>query len=185
MTELVGYVTSEGGPILVGEVDVIRSWRGVDSNDYDRACERFDQDEAAEAIFLEVVGRPALLWEIGGAGAAYVFRRGNDTLVLVRPWLEDPDDEGMVKVLADRPWREGQETGELTVRENALIVLWAAENGDCVEPEDTEADGRPSGEMSVDSAGLIVRVTPGRYGCRTDSVSVDGNSCRRLEFRRL
>ena len=183
MSKLLGTVSSEGGPLLIADATFIQSWRGIDDGgaDYDRACEL-----SGNGGEITLGAGHGVLWEMG-PGTATVVRQSESTLVLSCGWFEtaDPDDESFVS-LASLPLSDlSVALGEVTVHSGTLVILWAPENGRCVESTVVPSDGIPTGEMSMGGTGLIVAVRPGRYAFLHDEVETDHAGAQRCHVRRL
>ena len=177
----VGYISAEGGPLLIADAEVVRSWRGVEGGDYERASALFDADSLLEGGVLSIAGSDAVLWEMRGPGTAHVLAAKLGEVLLVRMWPKD--DLGRE---ADRALRLGtalaessQRIGSFRVSSGFIAILWAAESGDCICDHDYKHAGRPSGEMAMDDAGLLVKVPPGRYECWHEAVETELAVARR------
>ena len=179
----VGFVSAEGGPLLVGSAKVIEKWRGIEggSDDYERACRLFDETPEKQGSVIDVAGHSALVWETGGPGTADVFQAGPGELLLVRAWLQDPDDVVALRELAMLPAQRAQ-MGSIAVSDGCLVILWATESGECVTRSCDSAVDRPAGEMASEEAGLIVPVTPGSYVCSHESVESRLGNARRCRL---
>ena len=172
MIKRIDYVSTEGGPLLFINWSVASEWKGVDqdSSDFDRACDIFDSNQNLKGAEIEVGEDKGIVWEIGGPGTGIVFRKSVDQLVIVRPWLEDPEDEQSIERMAELPSTHPVQIGQLDIVAG-LVILWAAENGQCIKDMNNISYGRPTGSMCIDSAGLIVFLPEGRYLFLHDEVN--------------
>jgi len=178
-------VDSEGGPLLIADATVARIWRGTESSDYDRACEVFIQDSSIEGYLISVGSKQGLVWEMGGEGTADVFLEGNDHLIIVRAWLEDPTDEmSVLTVLAALPRTQTLSLGSLEITSGVLAILWAPESGESIETLEVAESARPTGEMMSESCGLLVALPNGVYSCWHDEVEHEGSEARRCHLIR-
>jgi len=87
------HVSTEGGPLLIGDVNVVREWRGSDEEDYEDLCREMTELKRSA---LERGGEHgnALAWDMSwGAGCAYVFRLPDGVLRVVNASLEDEHEE--------------------------------------------------------------------------------------------
>ena len=173
--ERIGYVSTEGGPLLVGDLDLARSWRGAfgDGADYGRACQALETAAGARGVQIEVNGKPAIVWDMP-TGIAEVWRLTANSLVLSRPWFADNVDVDLVGYqLATLPAQTQVVLGNLDLSSGWLLVMWAAEDGGDVIHIDP-IDGLTL-NLSVGDAGVIAALPAGRYACYHDEVG-DGSS---------
>jgi hypothetical protein len=177
-------VSSEGGPLLLADANVARKWRGVEEggHDYERACDLFDKNPDLLGGMIAIGKREGLLWELQGAGSAHIFRNNENNFVVVRAWLATPDDANMLLQLAQLEPQELTPLGILNVSTSILAILWATENGECIETLDVDDFERPSGEMSTEEAGLLLKVKGSEYKCYHDTIRIDGNSAIRCHL---
>ena len=100
-----------------------------------------------------------------GAGTADVFRSTASQIVIVRSWLHDPLDRRAPMALAERPLNQPARIGILNADSMAIAILWAPERGQGVHLPPGLNVARPIGELSIDSAGLVVRAPGKRLQC--------------------
>lgn len=172
MTNRIDSVSTEGGPLLFISWSVASEWKGADqdSSDFDRACDIFDSNQNLKGAEIEVGDNKGILWEIGGPGAGIVFQKSIDQLLIVRPWLENPEDEQSIERMAELPSIHLVRIGQLDITEG-LVILWAAESGQCITDMSSISYGRPTGSMCIDSAGLIIYLPKGTYIFLHDEVT--------------
>lgn len=178
----VGFVSSEGAPLLIGETSSIQGWQGIDGPDYAAACELFDRDPAANGKMIEVGARPSLVWDMGGAGTADVFRVEPNTLLIVRGWFDQHQGENALWELATAAANRSMKVGQITVASGAVAILSATENGSCVDPSVPPRDGRPAGAMSTEESGLVAIVWNGTYSCFHEDVKARTGTARRCRL---
>lgn len=176
------HISSEGGPLIIADAEVMRSWSGVDGSDYERACEFFESNPSIEGGDMDVGHNNGILWEMNGAGTAYVFQSSGGGYTIIRAWLSDPENEDAIKQLASEPTNNPVELGELTLTSKSMAIMWAAENGACILPEDIGREGRPSGEMAVDDAGYILALPQERYQLWHDEITNNQGLARRCHL---
>ncbi|HVC77492.1 MAG TPA: hypothetical protein VND96_13350 [Candidatus Micrarchaeaceae archaeon] len=168
--ERIAQVSTEGGPLLIGDRELARSWHGVfgDGADYRRACEALEP-EAVRGVQIEVGGMATIVWDIP-TGTAEVWRRATNSLILSRPWFdEDADIDRVGYRLATLPAQTVVRLGSFELKSGWLLIVWAAEDGAAlinVEP----ADGRTL-DLSVGDAAVIASLPAGQYACYRDEVS--------------
>jgi hypothetical protein len=177
------HISSEGGPLLISDAEVMRSWNGIDGSDYERACEFFDRNTSIEGGGINVGHCNGILWEMNGAGTAYIFQSAGGGYTIIRSWLSDPEDDEAIRRLASEPINSPVEIGELTLTSKSIVIMWAAENGACILPEDIGREGRPSGEMTIDDAGYIFVPSQERYQLWHDEIVNDEGMARRCHIK--
>jgi hypothetical protein len=169
--ERVGHVSTEGGPLLIGDRELARSWRGVlgDGADYQRACEALGPAAALRGVQIEVGGVAAIVWDMA-TGTAEVWRRTTNSLILSRPWFDEGSDIDRVGYqLATLPAQNQLRLGSFELKTGWLVIVWAAEDGtDIINIEPT--DGREL-DLSVGHAGILATLPDGQYACYQDEVN--------------
>src|SRR5262249_8679555 len=163
--EYIGLVSSEGGPLLLMDASIADSWHGSEGNDYDRACNLFDATPDLEGTEIDIGKGKGILWEMGGAGTAAIFKASESHCVVVRPWLSDPSDNNALRGLAEQPLSHPIEIGELTSSGGNMVILWAAEDGSCIEPMSVPESGRVVGKMAMEESCLSVKLTKVVFRC--------------------
>lgn len=175
----IGHVSTEGGPLLIGDRELARSWRGAfgDGADYKRACERLETNAAVPGVQIEVSGMAAIVWDMP-TGTAEVWRRGADSLILSRPWFAvDADIDRVGYQLASLPAQHLVRLGSFELDDGWLLIVWAAEDGTHI-VNVAPTDGLAL-DLSVGHAGLIATLPAGRYACYHDEVSDGSSNSRR------
>jgi hypothetical protein len=180
----INYVNSEGGPLLLVDANYGNFWSGIDGPDYDRACEFFDSHPLFPGGPISIGDGNGLLWEMSGAGTAYIFDREDNGLVIVRTWPADPSKTNIQELMVKEPTENLTRLGDLDVASGILVVLWAVENGECVKPEDLHSEGRPSGELAIDTSGAVIKLAPALYECWHDEIKNELGVARRCHFYR-
>ena len=145
-----GYINGEGGPLLIIDVSISSSWKGVsgDSSDYARACQLFDGNPNLEGGAILIGEGTGMLWEMKGPGNADAFI--NDHVVILRTWPTNSDDRTIPEKLAAEPLTAPSELGQVQATTGVIVVLWAAEDGGCVRSGSVTTDGRPTGPMTIE-----------------------------------
>jgi hypothetical protein len=169
-----GYVSTEGGPLLLIDRDGVGEWSGIDGDDYARASTLLD--EGAGGSEIAVGSDRGVLWDMP-AGTADIWRGDDDTLVLSRPWL-NPKDAGTQEVqarsMAELPRSDAIVLGRLRVRSGWLAIFWAPESGSQI-LKVPPTDGLAL-DLSVGHAAAVVRLPTGAYVCLQDQVKTLGSS---------
>jgi hypothetical protein len=94
--EIIGNVSTEGGPFLLADAMAVRSWRGTadGSDHYDRLCEVLSRVGPGWGAPWLLGDCPAVFWEPEGEGTADVLVTSSSSLVLVRGWFDGDWDAG-------------------------------------------------------------------------------------------
>lgn len=154
-----GFVSTEGGPLLIADRALIGQWSGADGPDYDRACDLLEAEleasEQARGLLVEIaIGEgTAALWDIA-PGTVAVHRTARNVAMV----------EQGAPGSATEAWPAPDEPGvgpqvQLEVTSGFVVVLWAPESGADVLAEDPE-DGRAL-NLSVEEAGIELRFENG------------------------
>jgi hypothetical protein len=173
--ERVGRVSTEGGPLLIGDRELALNWRGVfgDGVDYKRACEAIETNAPIRGAQIEVNGMAAIVWGVP-TGTAEAWRRTTDSLILSRPWFDvEADIDSVGYRLANLPAQNLVRLGSFDLKAGWLLIVWAAEDAtDIIKIAPADALAL---DLSVGQAGLIATLPAGRYACYQDEVT-DGSS---------
>jgi hypothetical protein len=179
------YIDSEGGPLLFVDAELGNFWNGVDGNDYDRACHFFDSDSSIEGGQISIHNGKGILWEMNGAGTAYIFKSPDENFVILRGWFTDDSDNGAPILMAKEPIVDCVKLGVLNLSSGRLAILSSVENGVCILPNDLKKSGRPSGEMANDSAGYIIKLQNAHFELLHDCVESSLGVARRCHIKRI
>ena len=182
---LLGHVDTEGGPLLLCDLNLAQDWHGVEHGgaDYARACAYLDAHPDAEGGELPVGNGNALLWEMAGAGTAFVFRSAENELLIVRAWLLDvsASDEAILE-LATAPAKVAAEIGELRIESEGIIILWATDDG-CEVSTQAGVRGDAFSESEANqSEAIVARMSAGNYRACHEGTSSDAGTVRRLRL---
>jgi hypothetical protein len=180
--ELLGYINAEGGPLLIVDGISASAWNGIDGSDYDRACALFDSSPALEGCQIAVGSHEGIVWEMCGAGTADVFKSAVSGVVIVRSWLHDPSDRHAPLTLAEHPLNRPTRIGSLSADSMTVAIFWASERGKGFYLPVGLNVARPIGDLSIDSAGLVVRAPGKNLHCVHDQVECSAGSARRLHI---
>lgn len=180
--DFLGYINAEGGPLLVADSVLVPYWKGIEGKDYDRACAIFDHCHETEGAEIDIGTGKGIVWEMQGAGTVDVFKHSETHLCISRIWPHDPKDSSAPQMIADQQLRCDQHIGNLLVESGRLVILWASEDGSSIGLTSDADVSRPTGDMAIDTAGLVVRVSRSSFACFHDSVEVSAGLGRRLHL---
>lgn len=178
----IGFINTEGGPLLLIDSALARSWAGVEGHDYERACEVFDWHPGANAAAISVGSGSGLIWEMNGAGTANIYKTEDNGIVIVRAWLARNAETSELKTFAEEPTENLAELGVMEVDSNAIVILWATESGCGVNDSASQQIRRPQ-QMNLDNAGLIIPLTSGQYEAKHDFIKRSGSEAWRLHLK--
>lgn len=150
------HVSSEGGPLLIADVDALRNWNGCSDtgDDYWRAC------YATGSPGIGALDDRILVWDIEGGGTAYLTQYNDRSFELVRFWTNDDPDDNAIRELA-RLTRPTGERVSVRITMSPAIVVWACE--DTRSMTVTAVPGVPEGDWSMGGIVYCFPVAPGTY----------------------
>jgi hypothetical protein len=156
MNTQLSHVSSEGGPLLLGDYENLRHWNGNDFALFQKACEL----RAFAVREIAFAGRTSLVWDFGGADTAYLAKSDPAATILLRYWsdtaLSDTEIADLVQLDA-----ESLATATLTVTSGRVLILWAAEDArDLIPP--VSGYGTPKG-LSIGDGGCFTQLPIGKY----------------------
>ncbi|HET9782698.1 MAG TPA: hypothetical protein VFR33_13070 [Candidatus Dormibacteraeota bacterium] len=174
--ELLGHVSSEGGPLLIIDFSAARNWTGVfgDKQDYQRLCDRLEASVENHGASVEVGGQSAVAWDMP-TGTADIWRRSEGSVVLCRVWQPVAVDRS--EYFAALPQRsDAKRLGKVAITGGWLVILWAAESGAEI---NTEPKNGKALDLSVGGAGLVAAMPRGDYVCYHDEIVEGQQSAQR------
>ena len=158
------HVSSEGGPIIVGDFETLRAWRGVfdSSVHYDTACQQLERSNPAPLAF----GRTeSVVWEFGGSGTGDIIAVSDCHISIVRIWPCESwtDDQTASMIVASATAHFGTSVmAHVAIESGYLLALWAPEDASKFSPPQG-AHGVPGPGLSIGDGGAYVRIPCGRY----------------------
>jgi hypothetical protein len=175
------HVSSESGPILLGDFDVLRKWRG---DAYDSACQLLERSNPSQFPFGD--GK-SVVWDFGGPGTGDVVVVGESHISVVRIWpgANWTDEHTKLVTVASATARFSPAVlAHLTIASGYLLALWAPEDaskflsphGPC---------GVPGPRLSIGDGGTYVRVPCGTYEVTACEWQSDGFDITKLDLRRI
>lgn len=182
-------VNAEGGPLLLGDRQLVSTWRGADAADYDRLCDAYDATPGAPGFEFPLGAGTGVTWEMEGAGTADVFGRNDGTLVVIRAWLADGlganEQADALRALAEARGSDALRIGTLRVPTGMLALLWAPESGAELPDEITADFERVAKNTAIEGSVFLVKANAPGFDCTHDEVSAGGSQARRLTLRPL
>ncbi|QIF03800.1 hypothetical protein [Roseimicrobium sp. ORNL1] len=151
-------VSSEGGPLILSDAGTLRGWHGGfgSGGDYAEAC------AATTDGLVGSIREHILVWELEGAGTAYLASRTSDSFTLIRIWAangEPSDDEirDMLQLAIPTPYK-----AHFRLRASPAVLIWAAEEATQISIPPA-LEGVPLGDWSMGGTAYYFPVYPGNY----------------------
>ncbi|HAX82267.1 MAG TPA: hypothetical protein DCY40_06865 [Actinobacteria bacterium] len=170
-------MSSESGPLLLVDVFSVKGWGGSGSGDYQRICAWLDDHPSVPGYQVDLGTGLALVWELGGAGTADVYRRTAQDLLLIRSWADA--DLHASEAAGLPPLDSLSRLGGLTVTSGFVLAFWPPAAGHEIDVPSVLADGVQVEVSGVSDAGLIVALSAGRYSAYWDEVFSATTEARR------
>lgn len=172
-----GYVSSEGGPLLLLDVSTLPAWGGTDLGDYQRICDWLDQHPGEPGYETDVGSSTGLVWDFG-SGTADVFRESSTRVVFSHAVL-DVDDDTVAEAAASAPRSDAKPFGSFIVESGKVAAIWSPGRGSEIDIEDGVGDGGSLDVAGIDGAGIVLTLPSGRYVAWYDRVEGEGFDARR------
>ena len=178
------HVSSEGGPIILGDFEALRTWRGCSelSCDYNIACELIGRVNPSP---ITLNGLEALIWDFGGPGTGFIVIASDAHISVVRVWPEPGWTEIKFEsvVVSSASERFGTEVmANVTISSGYLLALWAPEDASKFLPPHG-AQGVPGPGLSI--SGVYVRVPCGKYEVTTSEWHQEKFATLKIDLRKM
>jgi hypothetical protein len=179
--KLIGMIGSEGGPLLIIDAESAHQWKGIDSNDYDRACDLFDMNINSQGMEIKIENTHGLLWEMDGPGVAYIFS-DDFGIYIIRVWINGDAKEydAALDSAKQALSLESTHIGEMTVNSKKLAIMWAPENGEIIKSALELGMERDNKKSSIDDSSILFDVKKYIYNGYCDVVENQYSKARRL-----
>ena len=179
------HVSSEGGPIILGDFAALRTWRGVSgsSNHYDTACQLVQSTNPSPITFG---GVESIVWDFGGAGTSDIVVVNDSHISVVRIWPDASwtETETETTIISSATARFGKSViANLTISSGYLLALWATEDASEFSSP-LNAQGVPRPGLSIGDGGAYVRIQRGRYDITACEWQTDKFDVTKIDLRR-
>ncbi len=157
----IGYVSSEGGPFLIGDYQVLRHWEGIETDDYDMLIQNGEED-----FPHNVAGQSVAVWDPEGGALVSVHNRKNGDLVLIKSFEELEENEKYMDC-------QGQDETlicTIEISSGMLLLLQATESAADLKMPPAKILTRPAGDWAFEDSVLAIPVNNGHYRCISDYV---------------
>jgi len=158
------HVSSEGGPILIGDFKALLSWRGV-ANEHDYLS--LDPILAvADPNQIVLNGNRSIVWSFGGSGTADLVKLAHNRLSIVRIWPDSRLTRAQVDeaiAIAAGTEHNPKAVGRIDISCGYLLAIWAPEDAASIRfpPDPSKGNGIPG--LSMGGAGAYVEFPSGQY----------------------
>lgn len=179
------HVSSEGGPIILGDFQALRGWHGISNSSahYKTACQLVERANPSPIAFG---GVDSLVWEFGGPGTGDIVVVSDTHTSVVRGWPDTDwtETETESAVVAAATARFGATVvAHLTITSGYLLALWASEDASEFS-EPCGAHGVPDPGLSIGDGGAYVRIPCGRYEVTSCQWQTDKFDVTKIDLRR-
>ncbi|NDV78466.1 hypothetical protein [Dysgonomonas sp. 511] len=176
-----GYISTEGGPLIISDSSVINNWDGIDGEDYEQLCEVFDSDLTLEGFNVKFKNYLPIAWELEGAGIVKIYRN-NDDILLIKVWSSEKDSDLDKEDIINIPVEEEINIGNLILNTEFLFVFWATESLYNVKFDNQKEYGIPNGDFAMDDSIFFLKTSKKKYSCLYDKINKKGIYARRLRL---
>ena len=180
------HVSSEGGPIILGDFEALRAWRGNSGSctDYDTACQFVRRANPSPIRIGDV---DCLVWDFGGAGTGDIIRVSDAHVSVVRIWPDatwtEPQTEAAIVSAATARYGTSP-MARLTFTSGYLLALWATEDAsEFLAPRGEQ--GVPGPGLSIGDGGTYVRIARGTYAITACEWQTGDHDINKLDLRAL
>lgn len=183
-----GYVSGEGGPLLMCDSLDARRWHGNvgGATDYDRACAFFDEHSEPPGGMIALQGSFGILWEMRGAGSAFVYQsEDRSEIYIVRSWSDNEIDDDILEIVSTTR-SSVQSIGALNIVTGMVAIFWAVESGQFEPFGIVSSPFRPVGDdPALDDSALIVPTLCGQYSGEHFEVELSSRDRARVCWLRM
>lgn len=182
MMNYLGYINTDGGPLIIADSNIINDWNGIEGNDYVDLCNVFDYDLTLEGFPINFKSNSPIAWELEGGGTVDIYK--NETgVILVKSWQSDDNLKLDETELATIPiLGEHIHIGNLIVNTPYLLIFWATESLECACFDDSKQYGILTGDFAFDNSSLYIKTSEKEFSCICDNLDINGSYVRRLHL---
>lgn len=178
-----GYINTEGGPLIIADSNIIKGWNGIEGNDYAQLCNVFDSDLTLEGFPINFKRNLPISWELGGGGTVNIYKNGT-MIVLVKLWRSDDNLKLDETELVNIPISDEQiHIGNLIIDTQYLLIFWATETLENACLDDSKHHGILNGDFAFDNSSLYIKTSVKEFSCICDNLNINGSYARRLHLK--
>jgi len=180
--DYLGYISTEGGPLIISDSNALNDWNGIEGNDYKQVCSIFNSDLTLEGFSVNFKDYLPIAWELEGGGIVRVYKN-NDKILLIKVWLSEKEFDWRETELITTPISEENiNIGNLVINTDFMFIFWATESLNDVEFDNKKEYGIPNGYFAIDDSALYLKTFIKKYSCIHDKVYGNGFLARRLHL---
>ncbi|MBC1342625.1 hypothetical protein HCB40_04110 [Listeria welshimeri] len=157
----IGHVSTEGGPILIGDYKVITKWNGIDTDDYDKLIETPEED-----FMYKIADKTVGVWNPEGGSFIGIHSNHQDEFTFIKSYTKYEEDYKYIGAVG----RNEEIIGDVEIFSNTLLILYAPESGVLLEPLKENSITRLKGDLAFEESVLSIPVTNGTYRLVSDFV---------------
>lgn len=182
MIAYLGNISTEGGPLIVVDSNIINNWNGVEGNDYVELCNVFDSDLTLEGFPINFKSNSPITWEQEGGGIVDIYKNGTG-VILVKSWQSDDNPKIDETELATIPISEEHiPIGNLIINTSYLLIFHSTESLENACLDDSKHYGILNGDFAFDNSNLYIKTSVKEFSCICDKVDINKNCARRLHL---
>lgn len=175
-----GNISTEGGPIIVSDANIIGTWDGIENDDYKQLCTIFDSQPHVEGFSTTFKNCAFIAWELEGGGTVDIYTDKNKIL-LIKSWL--PTSTINNKNILLIPISEKHTfIGDLIINNNFIFIFWATESCYNVKYTHTQNSGRLTGNFAMENSSFYLKTNFNKFRCLHDKITENGIIARRLHL---
>lgn len=163
----VGDVCTEGGPLLIGDYTILRTWNGIENSDYENLISILGEDD----VLYRVSGQSVAVWEPEG-GASVSIHQSEDSIMLIKSY-EELFENNKYAQYSDKNMdiKNAVNIGNIQIESGVLLVLYSTESGVLSIPiENKNIVTRLKGDFAFETSTLAIPVSNGAYFCVSDYI---------------
>lgn len=181
MITYLGNISTEGGPLIIADSNIINNWNGVEGNDYVQLCNIFDSDLTLEGFPITFKSNSPITWELEGGGIVDIYKNETE-IILVKIWQSDDIKIDRTE-LATIPISEKHiHIGNLIINATYLLIFWATESLKNAFLDYSKHYGILNGDFAFDNSSLYIKTSVKEFSCICDNVNINKCCARRLHL---
>ena len=170
----IGYVSTEGGPLLVGDYEPLTKWNGIETEDYDNLLKMYQTEED---FIYSVAERKIVVFKPEGGAIISVHKDSGNNFVFVRSFEDICNNDKYIDCVGQSKTILGQ----IEIYSGVILVISATESGVLLDPLQCKENisgsfvkepemTRPTGGLAFDDSVLAIPIPNGIYECISDFV---------------
>lgn len=157
----IGYISTEGGPVLIGDYEIITKWNGIMTDDYEKLIEANEED-----FIYKIADKNVVVWDPEGGACISIHCNNKDDFTFIKSFIALKDNDKYIDAIGQNE----EVLGEVEIFSNTLLILYATESGALLEPLKDNSIRRLTGGLAFENSVLSIPVSNGIYRCVSDLV---------------